>query len=221
MSAVELEPSLELKAKAGELVDSLKGTSLFLVGMNGPMKTKLGMVLADALGYCYFDCDNLVEEAAGGAGPARDFRERDEKGFRESETEVLRQLSSMARLVVCAGDGASQGVTNLSYLRYGISVWVDVPVDIIADEKLKDGVQFPNAQDPLDAFDEAVTELARQYEKMKGGYATADATVSLLKVATKLGYVEVGDVTPEDMVLREIEKLTRMKKMMEDAARPF
>lgn len=27
---------------------------------------------------------------------------------------------------------------------------------------------------------QAVTELARQYEKMKGGYATADATVSLL-----------------------------------------
>uniref|UniRef100_A0A1D1ZH40 Shikimate kinase, chloroplastic n=1 Tax=Anthurium amnicola TaxID=1678845 RepID=A0A1D1ZH40_9ARAE len=226
MSAVELQPSLALKAEAVELSHSLKGTSLFLVGMNNAMKTSLGKALAEALRYYYFDSDSLVEEAAGGQSAARTFREADESGFRDSETEVLKQLSSMGRLVVCAGDGAVQSVTNLSYLRYGISVWVDIPLDIVADEVSKKGVELPNAQgiSMPDPFAEVLTGLAKQYKEMKGGYSTADATVSLLKVASKLGYDDLNTVTPEDMaleVLIEIEKLTRVKKMMEDAARPF
>lgn len=32
------------------------------------------------------------------------------------QTEVLKQLSSMGRLVVCAGDGAVQSLTNLYVL---------------------------------------------------------------------------------------------------------
>ncbi|KRX11451.1 putative inactive shikimate kinase like 1, chloroplastic, partial [Trichinella nelsoni] len=59
---------------------------------------------------------------------------------------------------------------------------------------------------------------------LRGGYAIADATVSVQQVAGKLGYDEIDDVTTEDMVLevlKEVEKLTRVKKMMEAAARPF
>ncbi|MQL82360.1 hypothetical protein Taro_014837 [Colocasia esculenta] len=233
MSAVELQPSLALKTKAVEVAQTLKGTSIFLVGMNNTVKASIGKTLADALRYYYFDSDGLVEEAAGGESAARAFRERDESGFRESEhqgnflqSEVLKQLTSMGRLVVCAGDGAVQNATNLGYLRYGISIWVDVPLDIIADEVLNSGTQSLNAQDrsTSDPFDEVLTQLTSQYEENKEGCGTADATVSLLKVASTLGYDDLSCVTPEDMaieVLKEIEKLTRVKKMMEDAARPF
>lgn len=226
MSAVELQPSLALKVKATELVETLKGTSLYLVGINNTLKTSLGMALADALRYYYFDSDKLVEEAAGGKSAARVFRERDENGFRESETEVLKQLSSMGRLVVCAGDGAVQNAINLAYLRYGISIWVNVPLHMVADEMLEDGIQLSDAQETstADLSDQILAELARRYEECKEGYGTADATVSLLNIATKLGYDDLSTVTPEDMaleVLSEIEKLTRLKKMMEDAARPF
>lgn len=88
------------------------------------------------------------------------------------QTEVLKQLSSMGRLVVCAGDGAVQSLTNLyvlfispvvslpfrkhthpaqtflkfssvcsrltvsilnsALLRHGISIWIDVPLEIAA-----------------------------------------------------------------------------------------
>ncbi|MFS8011554.1 putative shikimate kinase/gluconokinase [Helianthus anomalus] len=57
-------------------------------------------------------------------------------------TEVLRQLSSMGRLVVSAGDGAVQSSTNLSLLRHGISIWVDVPLDIVASEIVEKGAQL-------------------------------------------------------------------------------
>ncbi|XP_073099705.1 probable inactive shikimate kinase like 1, chloroplastic isoform X1 [Elaeis guineensis] len=241
MSIAELEPSLVVKKKASEISDELKGTSIFLVGINCAMKTNLGKLLADALRYYYFDSDNLIEQAAGGESAAKSFKEKDEKGFHESETEVLKQLSSMGRLVVCAGDGAVQGSTNLAYLRYGISIWIEVPLDLLANEILKTDAPSTNEQPILESnyFSELLRmqntrtrnvhaqlleELSKRYNEMKGGYGTADAVVSLQRVASQLGYEDLNSVTPEDMaveVLKEIEKLTKVKKMMEAAARPF
>ncbi|GFP87558.1 importin beta-like sad2 [Phtheirospermum japonicum] len=57
-------------------------------------------------------CDSLVEEAAGGKSATVSLIERDEEGYLASETEVLKQLSSMGRLV-CAGNGAVKSATNL------------------------------------------------------------------------------------------------------------
>ncbi|XP_057439927.1 probable inactive shikimate kinase like 1, chloroplastic isoform X1 [Lotus japonicus] len=208
--------SLAVKKKAADVSPELRGTSIFLVGMKGSLKTSLGKLLAEALRYYYFDSDSLVEEALGGVSAANSVRQSDEKGFSESETEVLKQLSSMGRLVVCAGNGAVQSKTNLALLRHGISLWIDVPLDIVARDVIEDQSQFA-------AFEE-VNELGALYNKYKDGYATADAIISLQKVASRLGYDNLDDITKEDMALealREIEKLTRVKKMMEEAARPF
>ncbi|KAH9743326.1 putative inactive shikimate kinase like 1 [Citrus sinensis] len=203
------DPSFAVKKKAADISTELKGTSVFLVGMNNAIKTHLGNFLADALRYYYFDSDSLVFEAAGGESAAKAFRESDEKGYQQAETEVLKQLSSMGRLVVCAGNGAVQSSANLALLRHGISLWIDVPPGMVAR---MDHSGFPES------------ELFALYKEMRDGYATADATVSLQKVASQLGYDDLDAVTTEDMtleVLKEIEKLTRKKKMMEEAARPF
>ncbi|XP_002512880.2 probable inactive shikimate kinase like 1, chloroplastic [Ricinus communis] len=213
-----LDSSLALKKRAADISPELKGTSIFLVGMRSSMKTSLGKLLADSLRYYYFDSDSLVEEVASGASAAKSFKETDEKGFRESETEVLKQLSSMGRLVVCAGDGAVQSSTNLALLRHGISLWIDVPLDMVAQAMSEESDQLSGADS------EELTELIATFEAMRGGYATADATISLQKVAVNLGYDALDSVTAEDMtleVLKEIEKLTRLKKMLEEAARPF
>ncbi|OVA09631.1 Shikimate kinase/Threonine synthase-like 1 [Macleaya cordata] len=215
---MEHDPSLELKNKAMEISPELKGTSIFLVGMNSTMKTNLGKLLADSLRYYYFDSDSLVIQAAGGESAAKNFKVIDEKGFRESETEVLKQLSSMGRLVVCTGDGAVQSSTNLSFLRYGISIWIDIPLDILAAEVIESGDQGPSTSD------EVIDKLNKLYDEMRDGYATADGKISLQNIAYQLGYEDTFAVTTEDMaleVLRELEKLTRVKKMMEAAARPF
>ncbi|XP_065013167.1 probable inactive shikimate kinase like 1, chloroplastic isoform X3 [Musa acuminata AAA Group] len=216
-----------MQKKAAEILNDLKGTSIFLVGMNCTMKTDLGKILADALRYCYFDSDSLVEQAAGGVSAAKSLRKEDEKGFRDSETEVLKQLSSMGRLVVCAGDGSVQTSTNLAYLRHGISIWVDVPLDYLANEMLIGEVSSPitvNAPES-DSFSEQVLEsLMQQYNELKEGFGTADTTVSLQKVASQLGCEDFTSVTPEVMVLevlKGLERLMSVKKMMEAAAKPF
>ncbi|WJX66079.1 putative inactive shikimate kinase like 1, chloroplastic [Trifolium repens] len=211
--------SLAVKKKAADVSPELKGSSIFLVGMKSSLKTNLGKLLADVLRYYYFDSDSLVEEALGGASVAKSLKESDETSFYESETEVLKQLSSMGRLVVCAGNGAVQNKTNLALVRHGISLWIDLPLDIVARDVTGHQSQVPSGSNP-----EVMDELVAQYNKYKDGYATADAIISLQKVATRLGYENLDDITTEDMALEalgEIEKLKRVKKMMEEAARPF
>ncbi|KAL6136036.1 hypothetical protein ACLB2K_061338 [Fragaria x ananassa] len=219
------DPSLEVKKKAMDVSPELKGTTIFLVGMKSSIKTSLGKFLANVLRYYYFDSDSLVEEAAGTLSAAKSLREIDKSGFQESETEVLKQLSSMGRLMVCAGDGATQSTTNLALLRHGITIWIDVPLDIVARGMVEDQTQLSayNLSTSV-AYPEVLTRLSTAFEELRGGYAIADATVSVQQVAGKLGYDEIDDVTTEDMVLevlKEVEKLTRVKKMMEEAARPF
>ncbi|BBH00562.1 shikimate kinase like 1 [Prunus dulcis] len=218
------DPSVALKKKAMDISPELKGTSIFLVGMKSSIKTSLGKLLANVLR------DSLVEEAAGGESAAKSLRETDKNGFHESETEVLKQLSSMGRLVVCAGDGALCNFDSLqniyrALLRYGISIWIDIPVDLVARGVIEDQSQLPAFNLSASAsFPEVLTHLSTSYEEVRGGYETADATISVEKLACKLSYDDFGDVTTEDMaleVLKEIEKLTRVKKMMEAAARPF
>ncbi|KAL6000381.1 hypothetical protein ACLOJK_024076 [Asimina triloba] len=73
---------------AAEVSAKLKGTSIFLVGMSGNMKTSTGKILSEALRYYYFDSDGLIEQAAGGKSSAKEFREKDEEGYRNSEHPV-------------------------------------------------------------------------------------------------------------------------------------
>ncbi|KAF8013086.1 hypothetical protein BT93_I1072 [Corymbia citriodora subsp. variegata] len=216
------DPTIALKKKAADVAPELKGTSIYLVGIKSSIKTQLAKLLAEALRYYFFDSDALVEEAAGGEASAKLFRETDGQGFRESEAEVLKQLSSIGRLVVCAGDGAVQSSTNLGFLRHGISIWIDVPLDIVARGLI---VDLPSSQlSTSQSYSEVFAQLAALYEETRVGYATADANVSLQKVASQYGHDEFSAVTVEDLameVLKEIEKLTRVKKMMEEAGRPF
>ncbi|KAJ4960238.1 hypothetical protein NE237_020148 [Protea cynaroides] len=217
-AVIEVDQSLKLKKKATEISPELKGTSIFLVGMNSTMKNNMGKFLAEALRYYYFESDSLVEQVAGSKNATNPLKARDAEGFCESETEVLKQLSSMGRLVVCVGDGAVHSSVNLALLRHGISIWIDVPLDIIARE-----VTATMACATSDTS-EVLATLTNLYKDWRNGYATADATVSLQKVAGILGYDNLDAVTTEDMTietLKEIEKLTRVKKMMENAAKPF
>ncbi|KAK1260060.1 hypothetical protein QJS04_geneDACA015393 [Acorus gramineus] len=118
------------------------------------------------------------------------------------KTEVLKQLSSMVRLVVCAGDGAVKSVTNLSYLRHGISIWIDVPLDMVVSEVMACRHRYPSIS-ASDSSPEVLAKLTKLYEELREGYATADAKISLQRVASQQGYDEIDTVTTEDMALED------------------
>lgn len=126
--------------------DFLKGTSLFLVGMMGAGKSTTGQVLAQHLGYRFFDTDTLVEKAVGLSIPEI-FAEQGEATFRQLETQVLAQLSAYTRLVVATGGGVVTQRMNWSYLQQGVVIWLDVPLNLL-QQRLQADTQRPLLQRP-------------------------------------------------------------------------
>ena len=109
-------------------LDLLRGANLYLIGMMGAGKSTLGRLMAERLGYRFFDTDAVVEQAAGQT-IADIFATAGEASFRDTESQVLEQLSPYTRLVVSTGGGIVLRQQNWWHLRQGVVVWVDTPLE--------------------------------------------------------------------------------------------
>ncbi|XP_024377384.1 uncharacterized protein [Physcomitrium patens] len=200
------EPSpdfdLLLKEKADELRDELQGTCIFLIGMMDNGKASVGKMLAKELGYYFFDSNDLVQQAADGEEISEN-----EEGYREAETEVLKQLSSMGRLVVATGAGTVLNTENWGYLRHGIVVWIDIPVETVAKDAKTRQLLVPNSSD-----DEALSKLTKMYEERKEVYMNADATVSIQVLPAQLGIEDSSLVTPAMTALQVLNAIRLLVK---------
>ncbi|VAI84392.1 unnamed protein product [Triticum turgidum subsp. durum] len=176
-----VDEALLLKRKAEEVQFELNGRCIYLVGMMGSGKSTVGKILAEVLGYSYFDSDSLVEQAVGMPSVAQIFKVHSEAFFRDSESSVLRDLSSMHRLVVATGGGAVIRPVNWRYMKKGLSIMLDVPLDALA----KRIAQVGTASRPLldqpsaDPYTAAFTKLSVLAEQRGDAYANADVRVSL------------------------------------------
>ncbi|KAF3976775.1 hypothetical protein ACB098_01G159500 [Castanea mollissima] len=202
-----------LKNKAQEVASCLNGRSIFLVGMMGSGKTTVGRILSEALGYCFVDSDRYVEQAMG-TSVTQIFEQRGESFFRDHESEALQKLSFAPRKVIATGGGAVVRPVNWKYMRQGITVFLDVPLDALARRIAAVGTDSR----PLlhfesgDAYTKAFVGLFTLTKKRSEAYANADATVSLLHLATNLHLEDVSDITPTVIaieVLAQIEKFLR------------
>lgn len=208
--------------RTAEAVGDFRKTPIYIVGTDCTAKRNIAKLLANSIIYRYLSSEELLEDVLGGKDALRAFKESDEKGYLEVETEGLKQLTSMGSLVLCCGDGAVMNSTNLGLLRHGVSIWIDVPLEMAANDMLKStGTQATT--DP-DSFSQAMSKLRQRYDELKERYGVSDITVSVQNVASQRGYSSIDLVTLEDMVLeivRQIEKLIRAKEMMEAAGKPF
>ncbi|KAI7758135.1 hypothetical protein M8C21_010582 [Ambrosia artemisiifolia] len=179
---VTTEEDLVLKKKSEEIEPCLR--------MMGSGKTTIGQILAEVLGYSFFDSDKLIEQSVGGTAVADIFKLRGEAFFRHNETEVLHKLSSMRRLVVSTGGGAVVRPINWKYMHKGISVFIDVPLDALAQRLTAVGT----ASRPLlhhESGDAYTQRLSKLWEDRSEAYGNAHVRVSLERIAAKLGH---GDV---------------------------
>ncbi|XP_059631477.1 shikimate kinase 3, chloroplastic-like [Cornus florida] len=203
-----------LKNKAQEVSSCLNGRCIFLVGMMGSGKTTVGKILAEVLGYSFVDSDRYVEQALGESSVAHIFKQCGESIFREYETEALRKLSLVPRQVVATGGGAVVSPVNWKYMKQGVTVYLDVPLDALARRIAAVGtdsrplLQFESGDPYTKAFMGLFTLSKRRGE----AYANADATVSVQRIACKLGLEDLSDITPTAIaveVLVQIENLLR------------
>ncbi len=119
-----------------ELRDQLQGVNLYLIGMMGAGKSTIGKLLGQSLGYQFFDTDTVVEQAAGQS--VSQIFAGSELEFRQLETQVLAELSAYRRLVVATGGGIVSSPQNWSYLRHGLVIWLNVPIEVLQNRLKKD-----------------------------------------------------------------------------------
>ncbi len=100
-----------------------------LVGMPSCGKSTLGKLLADKLGMDFVDTDDLIRARAGKSIPAI-FAEVGEKGFRDMETAVIRDIENVQHTVIATGGGAILREENVAALRAnGKILFLDRPLD--------------------------------------------------------------------------------------------
>ncbi|KAK3426145.1 hypothetical protein EUGRSUZ_F02664 [Eucalyptus grandis] len=203
-----------LKTKAQEVSSCLDGRSIFLVGMMGSGKTTVGKILSEALGYTFVDSDKYVEQAIGQDSVTQIFKQRGECIFRDYESDALRKLSFTPQQVVATGGGAVVRPINWKYIKQGVSVFLDVPLDALARRIAAVGT----ASRPLlhfesgDPYTQAFVGLFTLSKKRAESYASADVKVSILDLAANLGVEDVLDVTPKAIA---IEVLVQIEKFLQ------
>ncbi|XP_057490358.1 shikimate kinase 3, chloroplastic-like isoform X1 [Actinidia eriantha] len=210
-----------LKNKGEEVLPYLNERCIFLVGMMGSGKTTVGKILSEALGYSFVDSDKYVEDALGGSPVAQIFKQFGESFFRDNESEVLRKLSSITRQVVSTGGGAVICPINWKYMREGVTVYLDIPLDVLARRIAAEGTDSRPILDSEsgDAYTKAFTGLLSLSKKRAQAYAKADAKASLQHIATKLDLEDLSDITPTDIaleVLVQIEDFLQCKNGISD-----
>lgn len=172
----------------------LKGVSLFLVGMMGSGKTTVGRLLATELGYQFFDTDSLIEQLAGQT-VSEIFTTAGEAEFRRLETQVLAELSAYKNLAIATGGGIVLDPHNWSFLRHGLVIWLDAPV-----ETLYQRLQGDTSR-PLLAATDPLAKLQTLLAQRQSLYAQADVSVTVTAGA--------GPEQVTAQVLTEIAKVLR------------
>ena len=156
----------------------------------GAGKSTVGRLLAQELGYHFFDTDTLIEQVAGGKTINEIFTTDGEEGFRNLETKVLAELSAYTKLAIATGGGIVLRRENWGYLRHGLIVWLDISVDILMERLAEDATR------PLLKDADPRKKLETLLEQRQRLYAQADIRIT----------IEPGQ-TPEQVAQRVMEAI--------------
>jgi len=104
-----------------------------LVGLMGVGKSTVGRRLAKRLGVPFVDSDSAIEDAAGYT-PAEIFERYGEQDFRDGERRLVARLIDGEVRVIATGGGAYVDPRTRELLNdRAITIWLDAPVEILAD----------------------------------------------------------------------------------------
>ncbi len=79
-------------------------------------KSTIGPILANTLGWNFYDLDKLIEEATG-KSVRKIFEENGEDYFRKFETETLKKTSKLENYIIALGGGTVANQINLEIIK--------------------------------------------------------------------------------------------------------
>ena len=142
----------------------MKTDKIYLVGFMAAGKTTLAQTLGRRLGWRAEDVDVLVE-ARERRTVAEIFAREGEPYFRSIERQVIWSLLPLRHAVVATGGGTFVDPDNRAAINAdGLSVWIDVPFDVLLERIPADG-RRPLANDRI--------QMAMLYENRRLAYQQA------------------------------------------------
>jgi shikimate kinase len=153
------------------MILKLKQTpAIYLIGFMGSGKSTVGAMLADELGWNFFDLDDEIEKQAG-TTIADLFESQGEEAFRALETAVLKKRVQSVKhgmpQVISLGGGTFTRQENFDLAEnHGITIWIDTPLDVIERRISAEREHRPLAKDPQ--------KFRELFEARRGLYARAD-----------------------------------------------
>src|SRR3954470_15407322 len=123
---------------------------LFLLGMMGSGKSYWAQRVAENTSMEWIDLDQQIEKAT--SMTIREiFSTSGENFFREKERDALRELSKYNNIIIATGGGAPCFHDNMRWMNeHGITIWLDEPINILAERLKKEKEPRPLIKDLYD-----------------------------------------------------------------------
>ena len=153
-----------------------RSRNLALVGFMGAGKSSVGPLLARELGLDFVELDEEVAARAG-ASIAEIFEREGEGGFRERESEALREALEAGGRVISCGGGIVTREENVRLLRSACRVYLLEVSPATAVRRLRGGSARPllGGADPRGEVERLMGERAGRYAAAAHEVVAADA----------------------------------------------
>jgi len=110
----------------------MNSNNIFLIGLMGSGKTTIGKLLSKKLDKFFFDSDQVIEERLGVKVPLI-FEYEGESGFRERESNVLKDLVAKKNIILATGGGVILSSKNRELLSSnGVVIYLKADYENLA-----------------------------------------------------------------------------------------
>jgi len=152
----------------------MKKKIYYLTGFMAAGKSTIGPILANTLGWNFFDLDKEVEKQEG-MRIVELFEQKGDDYFREIETTILKKLSEMDESIISLGGGAIASDVNFGIIKSTGKIIYLKSSPEMAYKRLRfkkdrpafvfDGVEVPSKEQFLERINQLLDSRKKYYEQ--------------------------------------------------------
>lgn len=161
-------------------LEKLKKERIYLAGFMTCGKSTIGPILANVLGWDFFDLDKVIVKKEK-MEIVDIFEKKGEPYFRQIETDTLKELSTHSKVIIALGGGAMAQHENIEILKStGLTIYLRASIDIIY-KRLKNKIDRPAFRDFVlegISVEEFKNKIAKMLKEREPFYLQADLVVN-------------------------------------------